>query len=80
MTGNGFRCTSLKCTLAAVVYGLWQETNSRIFRGVAKGHDQVAAGVATGIRNFLSSRRNVKYSLKNKALCETMHYNKYHFL
>lgn len=57
--------------MAAVVYGLWQETNNRIFRGVAKGHDQVAAGVATGIRDFLSSRRNVKYPLKNKALCET---------
>ncbi|XP_058183541.1 uncharacterized protein LOC131301336 [Rhododendron vialii] len=65
-----FRFVSLKSTLAATVYGLWQERNSRIFCAKMKDHTQVATDIANGIRAFLSSRRNVKQSLQNRSICE----------
>ncbi|XP_058198487.1 uncharacterized protein LOC131314007 [Rhododendron vialii] len=65
-----FRFVSLKSTLTATVYGLWQERNSRIFCAKMKDHTQVATDIANGIRAFLSSRRNVKQSLQNRSICE----------
>ncbi|KAH7846510.1 hypothetical protein Vadar_014787 [Vaccinium darrowii] len=74
--GNGFSCTILNCTLAATVYWLWQERNSGIFRGVAKGQILVVEAIANGIRDFLSSRRNVKSSLENKLCCASDRFRK----
>ncbi|KAG5548864.1 hypothetical protein RHGRI_014278 [Rhododendron griersonianum] len=52
--GKILQCISLKCSLAAGVYGLWRKRNFRIFQGSATGHDQVAAGIVAGIRDFLN--------------------------
>ncbi|KAG5535179.1 hypothetical protein RHGRI_023085 [Rhododendron griersonianum] len=67
---DSFRFVSLKCTLAATLYGLWQERNSRIFCAKMKDHTQVATDIANGIRTFLSSKRNVKQSSQNRSICE----------
>ncbi|KAG5523378.1 hypothetical protein RHGRI_035257 [Rhododendron griersonianum] len=67
--GKSLRCMSLTCSLAAGVYGLWRERNCRIFQGKAMGHVQVMKGIADGVRDFLSTRRNVKQSMKNQDLC-----------
>ncbi|KAG5565243.1 hypothetical protein RHGRI_001216 [Rhododendron griersonianum] len=67
--GKSLRCMSLTCSLATAVYRLWRERNCRIFQGIAMGHDQVMKGIADGVRDFLSTRRNVKQSLKNQDLC-----------
>ncbi|KAI8555817.1 hypothetical protein RHMOL_Rhmol05G0203600 [Rhododendron molle] len=66
---KSLRCMSLTCSLAAAVYGLWRERNCQIFLGKAMGHDQVMKGIADGVRDFLSTRRNVNQSLKNQDLC-----------
>ncbi|XP_058222497.1 uncharacterized protein LOC131332341 [Rhododendron vialii] len=49
---DSFRFVSLKCTLAATIYGLWQERNFRIFCAKMKDHTQVATDIANGIRTF----------------------------
>ncbi|KAI8545752.1 hypothetical protein RHMOL_Rhmol07G0062400 [Rhododendron molle] len=67
---DSFRFVSLKYTLAATVYGLWQERNSCIFCAKMKDHIHVATDVSNEIHAFLSSRWNVKQSLQNRSICE----------
>lgn len=69
--GKGLRCIGLRVSFAAAVYGVWRERNSRIFRNVFARSEQVSDRICTEIRDFLSSRRHLKPSLKNKALCSS---------
>ncbi|XP_058180014.1 uncharacterized protein LOC131298547 [Rhododendron vialii] len=68
--GKGFRNYIYKLSLAASVYFLWGERNSRIFQGSSKGIPEVVHAIFDAIRARLSSWTTVKFTAQNRGLCD----------
>ncbi|KAI8555608.1 hypothetical protein RHMOL_Rhmol05G0185800 [Rhododendron molle] len=57
-------------SLAASVYFLWGERNSRIFQGRSRGIPEVVRTIFDAIRARLSSWTTVKFTAQNRSLCD----------
>ncbi|XP_058183535.1 uncharacterized protein LOC131301328 [Rhododendron vialii] len=67
--GSLFSCLFSKVALAALLYHVWGERNSRIFKGYGITVQQLEIKVRTDIRACVSSWRRIKRSSPNIALC-----------
>ncbi|KAI8556145.1 hypothetical protein RHMOL_Rhmol05G0229100 [Rhododendron molle] len=69
--GANLQTLLVKLSCAAVVYHLWRERNTHIFQGMSSTPDQIISVVASDIRGYVSSCRNIRKSDVNRLLCLT---------
>lgn len=69
--GANLQTLLVKLSCAAVVYHLWRERNRPIFQGVSSTPDQIISVVASDIRGYVSSWKNIRKSDVNRLLCLT---------
>ncbi|XP_058217275.1 uncharacterized protein LOC131328341 [Rhododendron vialii] len=67
--GKSFRSFLLKLVLAAGVYYIWLERNSRVFGGNHRGVAQVLASIEDNVRLLVCTREHFPNSLENERLC-----------
>lgn len=70
--GKSFKKSVLKVTLAAVVYGIWWERNSRIFQQKRSEPDVSGSKVCNNIRDAIVAWRNVSSTQENRVLCRNL--------
>ncbi|KAI8551744.1 hypothetical protein RHMOL_Rhmol06G0210100 [Rhododendron molle] len=66
--GKSSRSLLMRSILAAAVYLIWRERNLRFSQGKTLHVELLALQLVNSIRDFLSSRRGVRPSARNKAL------------
>lgn len=67
--GKGFRTLLFKLVLAAGVYHIWMERNSRVFGGRPRSSDDVFSGINDNIRLRVCIWKLFPNSLENQRLC-----------
>lgn len=67
--GKGFKTSIMKVSLAAAIYNIWCERNSRIFQLQALDSDSVISKISNAIRDTIVAWRNIKDSPENRRIC-----------
>lgn len=68
--GNSFRALVFKLSLAAGVYFIWLERNSRVFGGNPKNPDRILACIAENMRLRICTWRSIPKTVENQRLCD----------
>ncbi|KAI8562901.1 hypothetical protein RHMOL_Rhmol03G0071500 [Rhododendron molle] len=68
--GKSFIGVIYKISLAATVYLLWVERNLRIFQHKRRDLEGVMTAILEAIRAKLSSLSSIKFSARNRDLCD----------
>lgn len=66
---KSLRSIGLKASLAAGVYGIWRERNTRIFQGKDMDAAQLSLKIVNDIRGFLRTKGKLQPSKNNNAFC-----------
>ncbi|KAI8551158.1 hypothetical protein RHMOL_Rhmol06G0163300 [Rhododendron molle] len=70
LKGISFQSLLFKLVLAAAVYHIWMERNSRIFGGRSRCAPEVLDGIDEYIRSRVSSWKVIPSSVENQSMCE----------
>ncbi|KAG5537062.1 hypothetical protein RHGRI_024489 [Rhododendron griersonianum] len=79
-SGNAMVLTIFKLSLAATIYWLWRERNSRVFQSRSQDCSSLQDAIVDDVRACISSWRGVKSSPQNHDLAASWEISRKIFL